>query len=37
MGAAVRIAPRTVLVTADLPDPLTEAKREVEEALAVEA
>lgn len=36
VGAAVRIAPRTVLVRADLPERLAEAKAEVEAALAAE-
>ncbi len=36
VAAAVRIGPRTVLVRADLPDPLAGAKAEVEEALAGE-
>ena len=35
-AAAVRIAPRTLLVRADLPDDLAEAKGEVEQALAAE-
>jgi hypothetical protein len=35
-AAAVRIAPLTVLVRADLPDELAEAKGEVEDALAAE-
>jgi uncharacterized protein with von Willebrand factor type A (vWA) domain len=35
-AAAVRIAPRTLLVRADLPDELAEAKGEVEDALAAE-
>ena len=36
VAAAVRIAPRTVLVRADLPDRLAAAKEEVEGALAAE-
>jgi uncharacterized protein with von Willebrand factor type A (vWA) domain len=36
VAAAVRIAPRTVLVRADLPDGLAEAKAEVEQALTAE-
>ncbi|MBA3956021.1 MAG: hypothetical protein H0X58_05085 [Acidimicrobiia bacterium] len=36
VAAAVRIAPRTVLVRADLPPDLTPAKGEVEAALATE-
>jgi len=36
IGAAVRIAPRTVLVRADLPERFAGAKAEVEEALRAE-